>query len=308
MDRAARVAGGLWGLLVGDALGVPYEFHAASSLPPLAEIELTPPKGFSRAHAGVPPGTWSDDGAQALCLLESLLECGKLDAEDLGQRFLRWYRRGHLTPDGRVFDVGVQTGQALRALESGTPALAAGRTDERANGNGALMRVLPLALWHRGSDAQLVEDAHLQGLPTHGHARSQVCCALYVLWARRLMDAHAHPLDHAVETLRSLYQTQPIHAAELDGPVLQAQAQGRFTGSGYVVDCLWSAWHALQQPTFEGVVKHAVALGNDTDTTACVAGGLAGIRDGVDVIPARWMQGMAGRHVVEPLLQRLLRT
>lgn len=73
--RAERIAGGLIGLLVGDALGVPYEFHEADEIPPSAQIEFEPPAGFDRSHKGTPPGTWSDDGAQALCLLDSLLVC-----------------------------------------------------------------------------------------------------------------------------------------------------------------------------------------------------------------------------------------
>jgi ADP-ribosylglycohydrolase len=78
-----RLEGGLFGLLIGDALGVPYEFHPPQALPPLAEIEMAPPAAFARAHVGVPPGTWSDDGAQALALLASLLDQGKLDVQDL---------------------------------------------------------------------------------------------------------------------------------------------------------------------------------------------------------------------------------
>ena len=131
------------------------------------------PAGFRRAHAGTPPGTWSDDGAQALALLSSLLDRGRLDPEDLGRRLLEWYDLGRFAVDRRVFDVGIQTGTALRALREGTPALEAGPAEERTNGNGSLMRVLPLALWHLGSDAELVADARLQSRVTHGHLRSQ---------------------------------------------------------------------------------------------------------------------------------------
>src|SRR5262245_65410840 len=123
--RAQRLEGGLVGLLIGDALGVPYEFHGPERLPPVEQIEMVPPPGFARAHRGTPPGTWSDDGAQALCLLASLLECGRLDPEDLGRRLLRWYNHGYLAVDGRVFDVGIQTGRALRALQRGCLALQA---------------------------------------------------------------------------------------------------------------------------------------------------------------------------------------
>ena len=153
--REERIEGGLIGLLVGDALGVPYEFHGPNDLPALEKIEFDPPPGFHRAHAGTPPGTWSDDGAQALTLLASLLECGKLNAEDFGRKLVAWYSHGYLAVDGRVFDVGVQTDDAIGRLQRGIPALDAGGTDEYENGNGSLMRVLPLALWHTASTGMM---------------------------------------------------------------------------------------------------------------------------------------------------------
>src|SRR5213076_1772749 len=128
----------------------------------LDEIEFNPPAHFARAHAGTPPGTWSDDGAQGLCLLASLLECGRFDAEDFGRRLLRWYDDGYLAVDNRVFDVGITTSRALGNLRSGAPALEAGPRSESSNGNGALMRALPLALWHQGTDAELAADAEAQ--------------------------------------------------------------------------------------------------------------------------------------------------
>ncbi len=89
-----NLTGGLYGLLIGDALGVPYEFHAAEEIPPYEEIEMTPPSGFQRAHVGVDAGTWSDDGAQALCLLDSIVTCGKFQLKDFSDRILAWYQEG----------------------------------------------------------------------------------------------------------------------------------------------------------------------------------------------------------------------
>jgi ADP-ribosyl-[dinitrogen reductase] hydrolase len=127
LSRNERIRGGLDGLLIGDALGVPYEFHDASDIPLFHEIEMEPPTRFNRAHKGVPIGTWSDDGAQALCLVESLVHDPKLNLDDLGRRLLAWYEKGYLTPDGRVFDVGIQTSEAMRAMQLGVEASNAGR-------------------------------------------------------------------------------------------------------------------------------------------------------------------------------------
>ena len=305
LTLADRISGGLVGLLVGDALGVPYEFNDPANLPPAEAIEYDPPPGFRRSHRGVPPGTWSDDGAQALCLLASLLECGSLDPEDLGRRVTRWYDEGYLAVDGNVYDVGVTTGRAIHALRSGTPALAAGPAGETDNGNGSLMRVLPLALWHRGSDEALVRDAQLQSRVTHGHLRSRVCCALYCLWARRTLAAAPDPWEDAVRTLRAIYAPRADATEELEWSIRPDDPpEGK--GSGYVVDCLRSARLALQQDTYEHVVRAAIRLGHDTDTTACVAGGIAGIRHGLGGIPERWRTGLRGRDLLDPLLEQLL--
>jgi ADP-ribosylglycohydrolase len=301
-----RIAGGLYGLLIGDALGVPYEFPPPRQLPPREQLEPEPPSGFHRTHAGVPPGTWSDDGAHALCLLASLLHRGQVDPEDLGRRLWSWFELGYLAVDNKVFDVGIQTRSALTIFHAGTSALQSGPRGERDNGNGSLMRVLPLALWHTGSDEALASDAMLQSLVTHGHLRSQVCCALYCLWARRTLEGAADPWAEAVATFHRLYPAGHEASTELEAHV-RPNTLEQGSGSGYVVDCLLSARDCVRaEATYEGVVKAAVALGNDTDTTAAVAGGIAGVRDGLQAIPERWRKALRGQELVEPMLQALL--
>lgn len=292
------------GLLIGDALGVPYEFHDPSALPPLAEIDFEPPNRFSRSHPGVSPGTWSDDGAQALVLLHSLLECGRFDALHFASGLIRWYDDGFMAVDG-VFDVGVQTATALGHLKRGVSPLEAGAGDERSNGNGSLMRVLPLALWHRGTDEELVRDAREQSRVTHAHLRSQLCCALYCLWARGILEDFEQPFDRAVATLRGLYHEATPERAELDFFIRPEDAH-QCRGSGYVVDSLFSAQRACDEDSFEAVVKFAISLGQDTDTTACLAGGIAGLQLGLNAIPTRWREALRGDWIYEPLLDRLL--
>jgi ADP-ribosylglycohydrolase len=303
--RAERITGGLIGLLVGDALGVPYEFSAPSALPPAELIEFTPPVGFARAHEGTPAGTWSDDGAQALCLLDSLLTCARFDAGDFGRRLMRWYDEGYLSVDGRVFDIGIQTGRALAGLRAGVSALEVGSSEEDALGNGSLMRVLPLALWHLGSDAELVADARAQSRVTHGHPRAQVCCALYCLWARRILEEAHDPWAAAVASRRAIFPRGTRERAELEWSI-RPDAPPEGDGSGYVVATLRSARWAQAAGSYEETVKATIGLGRDTDTTACVAGGIAGIRDGVAAIPLRWRAALRGMDLVQPLLGALL--
>jgi ADP-ribosyl-[dinitrogen reductase] hydrolase len=302
--KYSKLKGGLFGLLIGDALGVPYEFCSPEQIPSQNNIEFDPPSGFQRAHDGTPPGTWSDDGAQALCLLDSLLDCQQLNPNDLAVKFLSWYQNGYWAIDQRVFDIGIHTYRVLNAIHNGLPVLEAGALGHEARGNGSLMRSLPLALWHQGDDHSLVMDAHLQSKVTHGDLYCQVCCALYCLWARQFLKEVDNPWTSAVDALQQIYINEHEYLDVLDAICPTEAPQGK--GTGYVVDCLNSARLAVESGNYEQVVKTAISLGHDTDTTACVAGGIAGIRDGIDGIPQRWKNQLRGQELLQPLTKKLL--
>lgn len=306
MNLKEKIKGGIIGLLVGDALGVPYEFHPRQDIPTFAEIEYEPPTYFRRAHSGVPIGTYSDDGAQALILLNTLLECGRFDAEHFGKGLVDWYYEGFMAVGGEVFDVGNQTARAIRALKRGIEPLLAGGADERSNGNGSLMRVLPLALWHRGTDLELIADAFDQSAVTHGHLRAKLCCALYCLWARRILENVENPWENAVETIYEIFPEGTIEYAELEKNILPRDKVYELSGSGYVVHALLASRWACNNEDYEKTVKAAISLGDDTDTTACIAGGIAGMKYGVEAIPERWRENLRGKELYEPLLEKLL--
>lgn len=239
-------------------------------------------------------------------LLDSLLRCGRLDLDDFARGLLAWYEQGFLAVDGVVFDVGVQTGVALAELRAGVAPAEAGPRHEHANGNGSLMRVLPLTLWHRGDDTALIADAQRQSLITHGHPRSQVCCALYCLWARMTLDGRDDSWNAAVARLRELYPEGSLERAELEWSVRPDEPpEGR--GSGYVVDTLRGARQVQSAGSYPEVVRAAIALGHDTDTTACVAGGIASIRDGAGSLPQSWLKHLRGQELLQPLRDSLLR-
>ena len=304
MNTYDKIAGGIFGLLIGDALGVPYEFHRAEEIPPFQQIEYMPPANFTRTYPNVEAGTWSDDGAQALCLLDSVISCRKFCLKDFSDKLYAWYEHGLWAINGVVFDVGVQTGEALNAYRSGMPPEYCGFMRPNGKGNGALMRVLPLAIWHSGTSKELVLDAHQQCLITHGHICNQVCCALYCLSARYLLEGKDgyDAIKKAVMSLRSIYLEMPEYAQELEWSIRPDEAwEG--TGSGYVVDCLRSAFMIISRVnSYEEAVKNAIMLGNDTDTTACVTGGLAGILFGLENIPKRWYDLLKGKVDVDKLL------
>ena len=223
---AAMLRDCILGQAVADALGVPYEFRARGT------FTCTDMVGFGSHHQ--PAGTWSDDTSMALCICDSFRELGRIDTEDIRHRFVRWYREGAYTVDG-LFDIG---GACARALDQGH-----GCAEEWDNGNGSLMRTVPLAFTDATDD-----EVRAVSAITHAHPTSTELCVALVRIARELVRGAA-PCDAVPD------------AAAL-----------------------------------------AVNLGDDTDTTAAVAGALAGIVYGADAIPARWLGALRGRDVIEACL------
>jgi ADP-ribosylglycohydrolase len=304
MSERARAA--IWGHLVGDAIGVPYEFSQPN---PDRVVEV---RQFGMHHQ--PAGTWSDDGALMLALLDSLTSV-KFDPADQAQRMLAWFDEAAYTPDGEgAFDIGATTRAALDRLRRGVPAIDAGGDADRDQGNGSLMRILPVALVGTAQDGVRVERAHHASRVTHAHPVCQVACALYVLVADELLADPTVPadtaLDHAIARLRAVYADDHVAFVPVLEELLAHRAMLRRAGGGWVLDSFWSAWGALAGATsYRHAIERAVRLGHDTDTTASIAGGLAGLRWGMTEatggIPAEWLEALRGTELVEPLVARL---
>lgn len=308
-----KVQGGLYGLLVGDACGVPYEFKSKNDIPKLEDIGIIPPTYYKkRSYQQIPVGTWSDDGAQALCLLSALIESpDSFDIQNFANKLTAWLYSGYLAVDNNVFDVGIQTAKALDMVRRGVSIEAAATNDERYNGNGSLMRVLPIALWYTErsmTHKNLVDifvNAQLQSTPTHPHIRSRLVCGIYALMASFLLQGQSicgslelalRAADEFVTNAEMRKELQLIVDAE----------NNEITGSGYVVDSFWSAVYAARTTsTYKEAIQTAISFGNDTDTTACITGGLVGIYYGYTNLPADWLSVLRGQDLVKPLAQKL---
>lgn len=294
------------GLAVGDALGVPVE---GSGREGLKGSPVTGMRGYGVHHQ--PPGTWSDDTSLTLCLVDSL--CAGYDLDDIGQRFCRWLYDGYWTPWGYPFGIGGTTAKAISRLAGGIEPRLAGLRDEYSNGNGSLMRILPVALYFApAGDEALLEAAHEVSSITHAHPRSQMACGIYTLVASHLLagdDPHL-AYSQAVQKAARYYLTPPFdeeleHFRRVLGGRLGELDESRIGSGGYVVETLEAAiWCLLTRESYRDTVLAAVSLGGDTDTTAAVAGGLAGIWYGLDGIPGEWISGLARVDDVKRLLNR----
>ncbi len=300
-----EIKGAVYGLLIGDALGVPFEFKERSEIPEKISFEL--PEGYARSHAFAPERAWSDDGAQALCLLKSLLEKGFLDLEDFASKLIAWKNGGYMSVEGKVFDIGMGTREALERAEDGVPVLEAGAGDERSNGNGSLMRVLPLVLWHNGSDKELADLAMQQSRITHSHPISKISCAIYSLWARKISEGAENPFFSAVRAFESSFGEGSDEVVALDRYIKPRAHPEVLSGRGYVLDSLNIARTVMSgASSYESAVNSAICYGGDTDTNAAIVGGLAGLKFGYDNIPKHFAHGLRGREICDPIVDELI--
>jgi ADP-ribosyl-[dinitrogen reductase] hydrolase len=300
LERTDRIFGGLWGAIVGDALGVPFESVSRKILKSEPIVSM---KGYS-----FPPGTWSDDSSLILCTAEGLARGS--DIPGIADLFVRWLKYGYWSPYGDALGIGRGTHLALTRISKGTPAEKAGGDDEFSNGNGSLMRILPIALFYANEPPKMLQMAHRLSAITHRHPRSQIACGIYCLMVAGLLTSKdaSQALQNAVSLANAQYQyrtfSKELHHFDrvLQGDIAEIPEQD-IESSGYVVHTLEaSIWCLLTTSSFrEGVLK-AVNLGDDTDTTACVTGGLAGVLYGVKAIPKEWIDVLPKKDKIENLL------
>jgi ADP-ribosylglycohydrolase len=296
-----RILGGLWGSLVGDALGVPVEFKDRMT------VQFDPVTDMREFGTHKQPrGTWSDDSSMLLCTADSLLN-HEFSLTDMGDRFVRWMNEGLWTAHGDVFDMGGTTCTALMRIAKGIPADEAGGRHEDSNGNGSLMRILPAVLRFAAEPLESY-SSRLEKVSaiTHGHARSRMACVFYGLMVRQLLLVWQPraALDSVRAEFTGWYERSPEfsrfnHILEDN---LASLPEGEVVSTGYVLHTLHaSLWCLLTTDNYRDCVLKAVNLGGDTDTTGCVAGGLAGVIYGIKAIPADWIQQLARKGDVDCL-------
>lgn len=293
----------LYGVAVGDALGVPVEFRSRR------QLELTPlttMTGYGSHHQ--PAGTWSDDTSMSLCLAYSLRQ--GYHTEDVAHNFLEWLRHDKWTATGITFDVGCTTSSAIDNYERGESSAECGLKNENDNGNGSLMRILPLLPYIKDLpvEERMQKTSEISAI-THAHAISKLGCIIYLEFARHLLTL---PMAKAFEAMQQTIKQSNAYpeAREAYKRVLSrtfikfmAMNPNIVQSSGYVVHTLEaSLWSLFNSHNYAEAVLRAVNLGDDTDTTGAVCGGLAAIAYGYDSIPSEWLTTLQGKDVINRCL------
>lgn len=304
-----KLKSGLFGVAIGDALGVPVEFKTRDYLRSNPVQDMM---GFMCWHQ--PPGTFSDDSSLAFCTAESL--CKGFDIEDMAITFVKWMEEGYWGAHHKVFDIGGTTRHSLARVVKGESAKHSGNFFQEDNGNGSLMRILPLVFYlYKENDVEVIyKKVKEVSSITHAHFRSVFACFIYVIYCLELLkgivkiDAYKN-MQNIVSDFLSDKKFNPVEIQLFDRILKNSIAkypENEIESSGYVLHSLEaSLWCFLNWNTYEETVLKAVNLGGDTDTTAAITGGLAGIYYGMDSIPQKWIATLARKNDIDNLCERL---
>jgi ADP-ribosylglycohydrolase len=294
------------GHAVGDALGVPVEFCSREEL---EEAPVTDMMGWGTYP--VPEGCWSDDTSMALATLDSLKK-GTIDYKEIMDNFFLWASEDKYTPTGEMFDIGRTTLTAIRRYceKGGKPPLECGLSDELSNGNGALMRIHPFVLYlffNGYSQEDALPVIHEASAITHAHEISKVSCGIYtfVLW-ELIKSADKTSILVGLEKARKHYEHSEVihHFSRVFNMPKSIESRKEIKSTGYVVDTLEAAiWCILTTNHYKSCVLSAVNLGDDTDTVASIAGGLAGALYGFQGIPKDWINKLKKKDYIETMCE-----
>ena len=305
------IEGAILGFATADALGVPVEFTSREERrkDPVCEMR-------SGGSHGQPAGTWSDDTSMTLCMIQSLIEKG-VDFEDQMARFADWMQNGNYTARGNVFDIGGTTHRAISKYLCGRSALECGDASDSACGNGSLMRIMPLAFYLEGKygnwelDDRTAEIIHKASDCTHANRRCEMACGIYCSIIFQMCSGGYLPNAVMGGLIPALfyYRDHPDYKdlySEFE-PMLNIASwpEANIKSGGYVIDTLQAAvWCLLTTEGYDDCVMKAVNLGRDTDTTAAVAGALAGMWYGANAIPINWTEVLAKQDEIKALSKR----
>lgn len=296
----------LYGVAIGDAFGLPYEDISRF------EMNLKPANphmiggGVNRQEAG----TWSDDTSLSLALASSIADLGEYNKADVTDEFDNWLNSNAYTCAGEVFDVGNTT---RAAINNGY-----GNTADYCNGNGSLMRILPLALYLKDEDSvnerwkAVVSCSSI----THAHIRSILACFFLVEFARLMINSTSRSEYKMSRWFQRAHQNFKSYlnnfAAEKDvftgdyfGMMIHANSTNHIKSGTYVIETLQAVMYCLFHTTnYEDCVTMAVNLGDDTDTTAAIVGGLAGIFYSSRAFPIHWLNKLRGKEQINDVIER----
>lgn len=294
-----QLLGSILGFCVGDALGVPLEFSSREDRKkdPVQEM-----RAYGTSHQYF--GTWSDDTSMTLCLMESLID--GYNVHDIADKFCKFYYDNYWTPYNKVFDIGNTTALAINRMKDGINPVGCGGSTERDNGNGSLMRILPLAFYLKNMDDEdKIRITEEVSSLTHSHKRSKLACIFYVELVTNLIkgfskeDSYKNAINYIYANCNESYKKEINYYDRILNGNIHRLSEDEIRSTGYVVYTLEAVmWCFLNTNNYKDSIFKAINLGGDTDTIAAITGGLSGIYYGLNKIPSNWIQCLARKKEI----------
>ena len=302
----SKVKDGFFGHAIGDAMGVPIEFKDREEL---LKKPVTSMIGYG-SHS-IPEGTWSDDTSMEIATIDSIVNKKKIDYQDIMMNFYYWLKDNKYTPHGEVFDAGRTCVQSIVNFSKGIELLECGQRDIYSNGNGSLMRILPVAYYchyKKCREDEIYEIVKNVSSLTHAHEISILGCYIYVNYVMFLLNGKdklsAYNMVKLVDYSKFSEGALSKYSRILKGNIIHLSVNDIKSG-GYVVDTLEaSMWVILNANNFKDAIIGAINLVGNTDTVGAVTGGMAGIIFGYDSIPEKWLNKLARKDYLEELFAK----
>lgn len=302
----------LLGAAVGDAFGVPYEFLSRAEI---SNLELdgmigkdTNPTFKSRWDNLIPSGSYSDDTAMIVATMDSMIKNQTIDYDNIMHNYVKWWETGKYSSLPYPFGLGGVISDSLERYLRGTTPIECGGRDFMDNGNGSLMRILPFSLYCINkdlSDDETLEIIRNGSSLTHGNEISIMACFMYTIFLRELIRTRNKNLAFG-KMISIKYEnyfspeTVTIYK-RINNPNFNLKIED-IKESGYVVDTLETVIYSIMNSNdYRETIENCVRVGYDTDTSACIAGSLAGVLYGYDNIPKEWLDKLRRREYLENL-------
>lgn len=303
----SKIFDGIIGFIVGDAMGVPTEFCMRKNLMESPVLDMI---GYG-SHK-VPAGSWSDDTSMTLALIDSINNKNNIDYNDICDNFVKWVEEAKYTPTDEVFDIGRTCLQAIRAYSKSKDPLNSGLTSVNSNGNGSLMRILPLAyyIYYKKitDEKEIIELVNNISALTHAHEISKMGCYIYVKYILYLLEGKDTKKAYALikKLDYSHYQESTINAYNrILKEDISKYKLDEIESTGYVVSTLEAVlWMLFNTTSYQQAIIGSINLGNDTDTIAAICGSIAGIVYGYYQIPTKWIDKLQKKNYLIDLINK----
>lgn len=295
-----KVKGSIYGLLIGDALGTPYEFRTAEYLAKLPSIDMLPPQNHQRTYKVAKVGTWSDEGAMMLCMMNTINDCHGFKPDFYLRQLVAYKTQGLYAINHEPFGYSRHLETVINNFQAGGKIFHL--DDKMASRNAdTLVRMLPLALFDAKNDGtSTIKLAHTQALLTHANPINGICAAIYGQWVKNILTGIKNPFVKAVNTLLELYNEDCRML--IINEILKKRGA---VSQNDIVECLMTTYEIISTTdSYHNAVVEAVKRGGQTSSLASAVGSIAGLMYGFQDIPSKWVEHLRGQETLENLLKR----